>query len=96
MNERNVKFRYIRKDGHPVGVVCVDTISKSVGWSYVSNGLSLRGNRVNKPDQFDRTVGRNIAFGRMCYGTVAHVPNELVQTAIDEAHAWLNRVPTNA
>lgn len=95
--DRNVKFRYIRDEGnHPVGVVCVDTETKNVGWSFASRGTNYKGQQVRKPDQFDRTIGRNIAFGRMSYGTIAKVPHETVQIAIDEAHAWLNQVNVNA
>ena len=95
MIEKNVKFRYIRENGHPVGVVCVDTNTKAIGWSFASRGTNSRGKVVRKPDQFCRKIGRDIAYGRMCYGTVARVPNSLVQTAIDEAHAWLNEAPTH-
>jgi len=96
MNDKNVKFRYIRDDGgHPIGVVCVNTETKGLGWSFASRGTNSKGEQVRRADRFDRTIGRSIAIGRMNYGTTAKVPNDTVQNAIDEAKAWLDRDPAN-
>ena len=96
MNNKNVKFRYIRDEGgHPIGVVCVNTETKRLGWSFASRGTNFQGKKTRKPDRFDRRIGRAIAFGRMDCGTTAKVPNDIVQEAIDQAKAWLNREPAN-
>lgn len=91
VNDPKIKFRYIRdENGHPIGVVCVNTETKLVGWSFASRGTNSKGEKVRSPDRFDKVIGRNIAVGRMDHGTTAKVPNETVQKAIDEAKAWVN------
>lgn len=94
--DRSIKFRYIRDEGnHPVGVVCVNTNTGGIGWSFCSRGTNSKGVKVRKADRFDRAIGRNIALGRMNYGTIAKVPNAQVQEAIDQAQEWLNKRPAN-